>query len=429
MIGILFSVFFVLMILGVPIAFAIGLASFVPLLLDGTMPFTLAISKIFGGMDSFPLMAIPFFVLTGTLAGVCNLTDRITALASFLVGGMRAGLAQVNIVAAMLFGGITGSAVAESAALGSILIPAMTRKGYPASYASGVTACAATIGALIPPSVLMIIYGYLTGVSTGKLFLGGAIPGVLVGVALMFVAYFIARRKGFGKNEEAPVRSLANFLGVMRQSGPALLIPVIILGGIVGGVFTPTEAGVVAAVTVLVLGVLFYGGFTVAKLKEAFLGAALTTSMVMLILAASTIFANLLTRARFQSQLISLLGSITTVPDYQMLLIVAFVLFLGCFIDATAILIMFAAPLFAVGAQLGFDPVHFGVTIVIACLIGGVTPPVGTLLFIAAGIAKIPLSEASRGILPFALALMVVNVLVGLLPPLATWLPNLAFGR
>jgi C4-dicarboxylate transporter DctM subunit len=383
---------------------------------------------MFGGMDSFPLMAIPFFVLTGTLAGACNLTDRITALAAFLVGKLRAGLAHVNIVAAMLFGGITGSAVAETAALGSILIPSMVRRGYPAGYAAGLTACAGTIGALIPPSVLMIIYGFLTGVSTGKLFLGGAVPGVLVGVALMFVAWLISVRRGFGRNEDATPRTVAGLVRVLKESGPALLIPVIIIGGIIGGVFTPTEAGVVAVATVLVLGAFVYGGFSRAKLREAFLSAALTTSMVMLILATSTVFANLLTRARFQSQLIGLLSSITTVPDLQLLVILAFLLLLGCFIDATAILIMFASPLFAVGAQLGFEPVHFGVTIVMCCLLGGVTPPVGTMLFIGAGIARIKLGEASRGILPFVAALIAVLLLIALAPPLVTWLPTLAFG-
>lgn len=416
------------MLFGVPLAFAIGLSTLVPLMMDGRMPFTLVISKMFGGIDSFPLMAIPFFVLTGTLAGACDLTERIVALANFLVGRLRAGLAHVNIVAAMLFGGITGSAVAETAALGSVLIPGMVKRGYPPSYAGGVTACAGTIGALIPPSVLMIIYGFLTGVSTGRLFLGGAIPGVMVGLGLMSVAYALAVRYGI-RDDDKTERNLTEFGRVIRESGPAMLIPVVIIGGIIGGVFTPTEAGVVAVVTVLFLGTFVYGGFTLAKLKAAFLSAALTTSMVMLILAASTVFANLLTRARFQSQLIELLGSITTVPELQMVLILAFLLFLGCFIDATAILIMFAAPLFAVGAQLGYDPVHFGVMIVMCCLIGGVTPPVGTMLFISAGIAQIKLGEASRGILPFVAALIAVNLLVALFPPLVTTLPNLAFGN
>ncbi len=209
---------------------------------------------MFGGMDSFPLMAIPFFVLTGTLASACNLVDRIMQLANFLVGRMRAGLAQVDIVTSMLFGGVSGSAVADCAATAGILIPSMTRKGYPASYAVGVCATSSTIGALIPPSIPMIIYGFLTGVSTGQLFLAGALPGVLVGILLMITAYIISIRGGFGVNDDAPRRTMAGFRLAFRESAPALTIPLIIIGGIVGGVFTPTEAGIVAAVAVLVIG-------------------------------------------------------------------------------------------------------------------------------------------------------------------------------
>src|SRR5262249_55484559 len=201
------------------------------------------------------------------------------------------------------------------------------------------------------------------------------------------------------------------------------------IGGIVFGVFTPTEAGVVAVATVLVLGLFVYGGFTLAQIPDAFLSAALTTSMVMLILAAPPGVPNLLTPAPFPPPILRPLGAIAPVPELQMMLILAFLLFLGCFVDGTAILIMFAAPLFAVGTSLGYDPIHFGVSVVMCCLIGGVTPPVGTMLFIAAGIAKIPLSVASRGILPFALALITVNVLVALIPALSPVLPPLAFGR
>jgi tripartite ATP-independent transporter DctM subunit len=382
---------------------------------------------MFGGIDSFPLMAIPFFVLTGTLAGACSLTEKIVDFAAFLVGRMRAGLAHCNIVAAMLFGGITGSAVAESAALGSMLIPGMKAKRYPASYAAGVTATASVIGSIIPPSTLMIIYGYLTGVSTGKLFLGGAIPGVLVGAALMVTAHIQAVRLGIGVDNDAKPRTLASFLQVVRDSGPAFLIPLVILGGIVGGLFTPTEAGVVAVVVVLLLGTFVYGGFTRQKLREAFLSAGYTTAMVMLILGASTVFANLMTRARFQSTLLELLGAVSGVPEVQMLLIILSLLFLGLFIDATAVLIMFAAPLAAVCAAIGYDPIHAGIVIVIACLIGGVTPPVGTLMFIAAGIARIGITEASKGILPFVIALILVNIVVLLVPALSTWLPTVAF--
>ncbi len=425
MLGILVSAFFILLILGVPIAFAIGVATFIPLLLDGRLPFTLVITRMFGGMDSFPLMAIPFFVLTGTLASTCNLVDRIMLLANFLVGRMRAGLAQVDIVTSMLFGGVSGSAVADCAATAGILIPSMTNKGYPASYAVGVCATSSTIGALIPPSIPMIIYGFLTGVSTGQLFLAGALPGVLVGILLMITAYIISVRGNFGRNDDAPRRTMSGFAYAMKESGPALTIPFIIIGGIVGGVFTPTEAGIVAATAVLVIGHFFYGGFTWRKIRRAVMEAALTTSMVFLILSASTVFANLLTRAQFQSQAVGMLNVLTTVPELQLLLVVVLLLILGCFLDGTAILIMFAAPLHSVGMALGYDPLQFGTIIVMCCLIGGVTPPVGTLMFISAAVARIGISEASRGIFPFFLALCAALLLVAVFPPLTTFLPKL----
>lgn len=428
MLGVLFSSFAILLAAGVPIAFAIGVSTFLPLVLDGRLPFTLVITRMFGGMDSFPLMAIPFFVLTGTLATACDLVDRIMLLANFFVGRMRAGLAQVDILTSMLFGGVSGSAVADCAATSAILIPSMTTRGYPASYAVGVCACASTIGALIPPSIPMIIYGFLTGVSTGQLFLAGALPGVVVGILLMITAWLLAWRGSFGTNEDAEKRTMAGFVNAFCESGPALTIPVIIIGGIVFGVFTPTEAGVVAAVAVLVIGQFFYGGFTLAKLRDAFMSAALTTSMVMLILAASTVFANLMTRARFQSEVINLLSTITVVPEGQLFLVVVLLLILGCFIDGTAILIMFAAPLYGVGQALGYDPLQFGTIVVMCCLIGGVTPPVGTLMFISAGIAKVGLGTASRGIVPFFFALCLAMLFVAIFPSLTTWLPRLLLG-
>lgn len=428
MVGILFTSFLILLLLGVPIAFAIGLGALVPIVLQGNLPLSIVVSRMFGGIDSFPLMAIPFFVLTGTLAGACNLTDRIAALAGFMVGRMRAGLAHVNIVASMLFGGVTGSAVADAAATGSMMIPAMKSQGYPAGYSAAVTAASSVIGSIIPPSTLMIVYGFLTGVSTGRLFLGGVIPGILVGLALMVVAHIQAVRLGIGHDHDDRPRTFATFWSIAKDSGPAMLVPVVIIGGIVGGFFTPTEAGVVAVVTILLIGALIYRSFTWASLREAFLSAGYTTAMVMMILAASTVFANLLTRARFQSTLIDLLSAVSPIAEVQMLLIILALLFLTLFIDATAVLIMFAAPLAAVCATLGYDPVHSGIVIVVTCLIGGVTPPVGTLLFIAAGIARISIGEASRAILPFVLALLAVNVLIMLIPFLVTWLPRLAFG-
>lgn len=427
MVGVLFSSFLILLVLGVPIAFAIGLGALVPIIMQGNIPLSLVVSRMFGGIDSFPLMAIPFFVLTGTLAGACQLTDRIAMLATFMVGRMRAGLAHVNIVASMLFGGVTGSAVADAAATGSMMIPSMKAQGYPAGYSAAVTAASSVIGSIIPPSTMMIIYGYLTGVSTGRMFLGGVIPGILIGLTLMLVAYIQAVRLGIGHDADTKPRDWANLRTILTDAGPAMLVPVVIIGGIVGGFFTPTEAGVVAVVTILLIGTFFYRSFTWAGIRAAFLSAGYTTAMVMMILAASTVFANLLTRARFQGTLIELLSNVSPIPEVQMLLIIVALLFLTLFIDATAVLIMFAAPLAAVCAALGYDPVHSGIVIVVACLIGGVTPPVGTLLFIAAGIARISIAEASRAILPFVAALILVNILIMFVPFLVTWLPSVAF--
>lgn len=427
MVGVLFGSFLILLAIGVPIAFAIGLASLIPILLQGNLPLTLVISRMFGGIDSFPLMAIPFFILTGTLANACNLTDKIMDLAAFMVGRMRAGLAHCDIVASVLFGGITGSAVADAASQGAVLIPSMKAHGYPSGYAAAITAASSVIGSIIPPSTLMIIYSYLTGVSTGQLFLGGIIPGILVGLVLMAVAHFEAVRLRIGVDHDTLPRNWSNLGKVLLYSGPAFLIPLIIIGGITGGFFTPTEAGVIAIAVILFLGHFIYGGFTWPKVRAAFLQAGYTTAMVMLILATSTVFANILTRARVQTYIIDFLQSVTVVPELQMALVVLVLIFLGLFIDATAVLIMFAAPLAAISAGLGYDPVHAGIVFVVACLIGGVTPPVGTLLFIGAGIAKISLGQASRAIFPFIVMLVVANFVFLFVPPLVTFLPHLMF--
>jgi C4-dicarboxylate transporter DctM subunit len=426
----LFAIFLLLMAVGVPIVFAIGLSSVAGLLLETRIPLTILVSKIFAGMDSFPLMAIPFFILTGHLANACGLTERIILLADVLVGRrLRAGLAHVNIVASMIFSGISGSVVADSSAMGSVLIPGMTRAGYDKDYSVAVTATSSTIGALIPPSIIMVVYGFLAQQSIGRLFLGGAIPGLLVGLALMVTAHLVAVRRGYSALDRGSDGTAApGFVQAFRQASLALLIPVIIIGGIVGGVFTPTEAGVVAAVTVLVIGLFVYRSLRWSDLEEVFVEAALTTCVVMMILGASAIFANLLARARFQSQILDWLAAVTTDPTGQLLLIMGFLFVFGFFVDVMAVLIMFAGALASVGAQLGFDAIHFGVVIVMITLIGATTPPVGTLLILCCGIARIKLGDAMPIIWPFVAALVAVNLLVAFVPELALFLPRLVFG-
>jgi C4-dicarboxylate transporter DctM subunit len=425
----LFSIFAIFLILGVPVAFGIGLSSLAVIFFKGDVPISLVISKIFAGMDSFPLMAIPFFILTGELSNQSGMTQRIIQLADVLVGHrLRAGLAHVNIVASMIFAGVSGSVVADSAAMGSILIPAMVKSGYHKDYSVVVTATSSTIGALIPPSILMVLYGFLARVSIGKLFLGGAIPGLLVGVALMVVAHVIAVRRGY--QIRPAVTGEDGFKSIMtaiQKSFLALLIPFIIIGGIVGGVFTATEAGVIAVVYVLIIGFVIYRSLNWKKLEEAFINAAVTTTIVMLILGVTAIFGNLLARARFQSLLIDILTQISSDPQMQLLTIMGFLFVLGFFVDVTAVLIMFAPALAIVGAKLGFDPIHFGVVIVMITLIGATTPPVGTLLFLGCGIAGIPLSRVFKIIWPFVIALLAINLTIVFFPKIVLFLPNLLF--
>jgi len=426
----LFTVFGIFLVIGVPVAFGIGLSSLAVIWFTGDVPLSLVVSKMFAGMDSFPLMAIPFFILTGELSNVSGMTQRIIRLADVLVGHrLRAGLAHVNIVASMIFAGVSGSVVADSAAMGSILIPAMVKSGYHKDYSVAVTATSSTIGALIPPSILMVLYGFLARVSIGKLFLGGALPGLLVGLALMLVAHIIAVRRGYkvvpAKNGEDNLR---NIMQALKDSFMALLIPFIIIGGIVGGVFTATEAGVIAVVYVLFIGLIVYRTINFKSLEKAFINAAVTTTIVMLILGVTAIFGNLLARARFQSLLIDTLTHISVDPNVQLLSIMGFLFVLGFFVDVTAVLIMFTPSLALVGQQLGFDPIHFGVVIVMITLIGATTPPVGTLLFLGCGIAGIPLTSVFKIIWPFTLALVTINIVIAFLPQSVLFLPNLLFG-
>ena len=422
--------FFTFMFMGIPIAFTIGASALGVIVTEGRLPVVIVISKIFAGMDSFPLMAIPFFVLTGTLANVSGLTERIIALANAVVGHrIRAGLAHVNIVASMIFGGISGSVVADSSALGSILIPGMTKAGFHKDYSVAVTATSSTIGALIPPSIVMVIYGFQAEQSIGRLFLGGAVPGFLVGLSLMVVAHVVAVRRGYRFVTESTGKSyLREIWEALRHGYLALVIPLIVIGGIVGGFVTPTEAGVVAAACVFLIGGVVYRTLNWRLIEDAFVEAAVTTTIVMLILGVSAIFANILTRAHFQTDTLHFLGMLATDRMIQLFIIMAFLFFLGFFVDVTPIIIMFGASLAALGNHLGFDSIHFGVVVVMTTLIGAVTPPVGVLLILNCGIAGIRLSESFKVLWPFVGALLFVCFLSAIFPEVVLFLPRLLFG-
>ena len=434
-ITLLFACFFGLLAFGMPIAFAVGVASLIIIAIDPTMIAYIVTSKFFAGIDSFTLLAIPFFIFAGELCTASGLTARIVRFANVLVGRFfKVGLAYVNILSSMLFAGVSGSITADSAAMGSLLIPSMKREGYDADYAVAVTATSGTIGALIPPSILMVLYGSLTNLSVGQLFLGGIVPGIIFAATLMIVATLLGRARGYdfrvsdidNVSDEPYWKEL---LVSFRDASIALIIPVIIVGGIVGGFATPTEAGVLAVACAAIAGVFFYRTLDWRAIYEASFRTAILTSVVMAIIAFSTLFSDILTRNDFQNWL---LGNIEVVSDNRFVhltLILLLMFVLGFVLDVTAMLIMFAAPLSAIGMTLGFEPIHYGVIIVMVSLLGACTPPVGTLLLIGCSIAGIPLTRVVGTVAWFVGAQLLVCIFLMFVPEAITFVPNLVFGR
>ena len=425
MLAILFTTFFVLLLLNMPIAFALGIAAALTLWLDPTLPLNSIVTRAFVGVDSFTLLAIPFFIIAGELMNACGITERIVNFSRSLVGHIRGGLAHVTIMSNMFFSGISGSATADASALGSMMIPAMKKNGFDADYAVAVNASASAMGPIIPPSIMMVIYGSIANVSIAKLFLGGFVPGLMVAAGLMAMAYVIAKRRAY----PAPPRSeLPPVLPAFRDALWALAMPVIILGGIFSGVFTATEAGVVAVAYATVVGTFVYRTLTFRLFGKLLVDAAVTTAAAMFLIAMATSFAWLLAWAGFGAAVLDVLGGVTSHPTLSVLLIIGFILILGLFIEGIPILIIFTPVLLPVIHGLGVDPVYFGVVLVMAVVIGSVTPPVGILTYICCAIAGLTISQAFRGLVPFCAVLIAVLVAVAVFPGLIMTIPNL-FGR
>jgi C4-dicarboxylate transporter DctM subunit len=421
----LFGLFLALLLLELPVAFAIGVSSSLVVLISERLPPTFIVSKIFAGLDSFPLMAIPFYILAGNLMTEGGLTQKIVDFANALVGHVRGGLAHVSVVSAAIFSGVSGSAAADTAAIGSIMIPAMKRQGYGADFSVCVVAAACTMGPIIPPSILFIVYGSLVQVSVGELFLAGFVPGALMALVLMAFTAVLVRRRGYAA---AHARFAAGRLvTALGGAGWALLVPVIIIGGIVGGWFTPTEAGVIAVVYALLVSMFVLRTVRLGDIPRIFVDSAVMTSIVMLILGPATVFGSLLIRDHFPEKILAALGALTADATLSVFLMVGFLLAAGFVIDVMVLLIMLAYPFAQVAAHFGYDPTHFGVVFTLAATIGGVTPPVGSLLFVACSIGRVGLGEGSRAIWPFVLALVLVTALVVVFPPLTTLVPRLFF--
>ncbi len=425
MTAILFVVLVACFLLGMPIAFSLGVASVATLQFGSNLPLTLAAQRLFTGADSFPLMAIPFFMLAGELMESGGISRRLFDFAHALVGFVHGGLAMVAVVAAMFFAGISGAAAADTAAVGAVSIPAMIRKGYQKGFAAAVQSAGGSIGVIIPPSIPMIIFGVVGGVSIGKMFMGGFIPGALIGGGLMAGSYFLAKRAGYAREPFLGFKEIGRtFLGAIW----ALLMPVIILGGILGGIFTPTEAAVVAALYGVIVGFLVYRELRIRDLPRIFAKAAISTSTVMLLIATANIFGWILTAERVPQNVAAYLTTLTTSPYVLYGLVVFCLLIVGTFMETSASLIILTPVFLPVVQKFGIDPVHFGVVMVTALAVGMLTPPLGICLFISCNIARIELSEIIRFIAPFLAIMIFLLLLITYVPALVLFVPNMFGG-
>jgi C4-dicarboxylate transporter DctM subunit len=410
---------------GMPVAFAMGASSLIYMLLKGSLPLISIPQRMLNGADNFPLLAIPFFILAGSLMDNGGVTRRLVNFSSALVGHITGGLAHVVVVANMIMAGMSGSAVADASGTGSILIPSMRGKGYPADFAAAIVGAAATIGPIIPPSIPLVIFASIANVSTAKLFVGGVIPGVLMGIYLMAVAYVVAKRRGYGRE---PRQSAAQVARAFRDAAPPLMAPVIILGGILGGIFTPTEAAVVTTVYAFFLG-LWYRELRLSELPRVLTNALVTTAIVLFIVAASSLMGWLLAIEQVPQALMNGFLGISQNPWVVLALINIFLLVLGCLMDSIPILIILVPVLSPLILRLGIDPIHFGVVMVLNLMIGLLTPPVGMVMYVVCSIAKVSIRDFTRECWPMMLALTVVLAMITFYPPLVVWLPNLLLRR
>jgi tripartite ATP-independent transporter DctM subunit len=417
--------FLVLALAGVPIAFVLGVSATLYLVFIADVPLRIVPQRLFSGIDSFVLMSIPFFVLAGFLMNEAQLTARLINFANYLVGRWRGGLAQVTVVASMFFGGISGAAAAEAAALGAILIPAMEKEGYKRDFATAVVVAASLCGPLIPPSIPMLVYGVSSGASIGDLFLAGATPGVAVGVSFLLLNRYLLRRMPTGA-ERAAISGLRTegFFISLRGGLVALAMPAIILGGVVGGIVTPTESSAVAVLYAIIVGV----AMRTLKLSgtfQCFATAALLSATILFIVGCASVLGWVLAAEQIPEAVARLFLSLTGSPGIFLLLVVILLLVVGLFMETSAAIIILTPVLLPAARDYGISEVHFGVVMVFALVIGLLTPPVGLCLFIGASIGKVPVHVLTRALLPYLGVLVVLCLLFTYVPPAALWLPAL----
>ena len=420
-VALLFILLIGLMMASVPVGISLGLSTLVTMVLTTNLDVITIPQYCFRGLDSFPLMAIPFFMLAGNLMKFGGLSEKLINLSNSLVRGFKGGLGHVTVLASMFFAALSGSAPATVMAIGSNVIPQMEKHGYDRGYATALASTAGTIGVIIPPSIPFVIYGVVSGASISDLFVAGIIPGILIGIVLMVVNYIYARKYGYGGEGRASFRE---FLHELKDAIWALLVPVIILGGIYGGIFTPTESAVVAVVYTLIIGFVVYKELTWKKVWDAFMETGALNGTTTFMVGLSMSFAAYLTLAGIPSAVGQAILSLDAGPVVILLLINVVLLVVGCFVDNISSTIILTPILLPIAQGVGMTAVQFGIVMTVNLAIGFITPPYGVNLFYGSAIGKVSIEELSKKILPFIGAMIICLLLLTFIEPLSMWLPT-----
>jgi C4-dicarboxylate transporter DctM subunit len=418
----IFVVMLILFVLNVPIAWSIALAATVYMAFGPQVPLQGMVQRMIGGIDTFPLLAIPFFILAGNLMNTGGITDRLVRLARAMVGGITGGLAHVVVMSNMIMAGMSGSGVADAAGTGTILIPAMKKAGYTVPFSAAIVAAAGTIGPIIPPSIPFVIYGSIASVSIGRLLLAGAVPGVLMGIMLMIFVYGIAKQRKYPSEKRGPWKEV---LQATISAIPPMGMPAIILGGIILGVMTPTEAAAAGAAYAFILGFFIYHEITLAQLPKIILESVIGTASIVIIMSAAQPFGWILTYELAPQKILTLVENFATAQWQILLMINVAMLIIGCFMETLSVMIMSVPLLMPLLQHAQIDLVHFGVFLVINVMIGSITPPVGTVMYVVCGLSKVSIVEFAREVFPLVIALIIAMMIVTYVPILSLWLPNL----
>ncbi|MBU8790259.1 TRAP transporter large permease [Oceanobacillus caeni] len=414
---VLFGTFGLLLLISVPIGVALILSSLLTLIYSGILPLEFISQSLITSVDSFPIMAVPFFILAGEIMGKGGISRRLFNTAESMLGNKTGGIAMATIVTCMFFASISGSGPATVAAIGGIMIPEMVRIGYDKRFATSVVASAGALGVIIPPSIPMIMYGVTGGVSVGDLFIAGVIPGILIGIGLMIYSYFYSKKQGYTGNG-IPF-SFKRFFKSIWDAKWSLVMPFIIIGGIYGGIFTPTEAGVVAVVFGLIVSLMIYKEIKLKELPKIIADSAMTTATILFIIGTATAFGQLMTIEHIPTRVTEAILSVSDNTLILTLLIMIILLIVGCFMDTTAAIIILVPLLLPIVTELGFDPVHFGVVMIANLAIGFITPPLGVNLFVASGISGISILPLSKALIPFFFVMLITLGLILFIPQLS----------